>query len=152
MTAESYMPECGCQVEIMRVAFKSAESKDVVSQGDCLLSILQGSCKLNMHCSPQIIMPNWNTLGMKCICSQSSHICELKYETCYGLVGAPPYSLPFLWAGTSSDPASARPKRRVRSRNGKEPESLSDYMDQILPPPQRNKLIFIVTVVWGLLL
>lgn len=99
MTAESYMPECGCQVEIMRVAFKSAESKDVVSQGDCLLSILQGSCKLNMHCSPQIIMPNWNTLGMKCICSQSSHICELKYETCYGLKFAPLFPSPPILNG-----------------------------------------------------
>lgn len=104
MTAESYMPECGCQVEIMRVAFKSAESKDVVSQGDCLLSILQGSCKLNMHCSPQIIMPNWNTLGMKCICSQSSHICELKYETCYGLKFAPLFPSPPILNGEAQFP------------------------------------------------
>lgn len=98
MIADSCMPGCGCQVGIMRVAFKSAESKDIVSQGGRPLSILQGSCKLNMHFSPNIIMPNWNTLGMKCICSQISHICELKYETCYGLKFVPSFpSLPVLY-------------------------------------------------------
>lgn len=86
-----FLHGCAYQTGITRVASKSAESKDSVSQGGSLLSVLQGSCKLNAYFLKKETMPTWKALRMKDLGESSSHIHGLEYGTCYGLnVGVPP--------------------------------------------------------------